>query len=114
MTEFARALITPRRIYRQTAGDHPFQLGRHGSIEVSDRRNLSALDLTHGLEIRLAEKQPPTRQELPQDDAHRENVGSLIDGLALRRFGRQVAELALDDPRFAFLELAVGLGEPEV
>src|SRR5690606_16887345 len=58
--------------------------------------------------------QPSTREELPEDDADREDVGARVYRLPLSRLRRQIAELALDDAGLAVLELAVRFGEPEV
>ncbi len=72
------------------------------------------MHLTDGIQIRLTEEQPATREHLPEHDADREDVGSMVDALPHCGFRRQIAELALDDARLASLELAVRLGEAEV
>ncbi len=49
---------------------------------------LHALD---GLEVGVAEEQALPREQLPEDDADREDVGAGVDLLPHRRLRRQVA-----------------------
>ena len=65
-------------------------------------------------EVGVAEEEALPGEHLPEDDPHGEDVGAGVDLLPLRGLGREVAELALDDPGLALLELARRLGEAEV
>jgi hypothetical protein len=65
-------------------------------------------------EVGLAQEEATTGEQLPEDDADREDVGARVDLLPHRGLGREVAELALDDAGLALLELARRLGEAEV
>ena len=81
---------------------------------MRDRRDHRLLHHLHGLEVGVAEEKRRAAEQLPEDDPDREDVGALVDLLPERGLGREVAELALDDPGLALLELARGLGEAEV
>ena len=86
----------------------------HLLVDLRDARHLRRLHLLHRLEVGVAEEEALPREQLPQDDADREDVGPRVDVLPHRRLGREVGELALDDARLALFELAVRLGEAEV
>ena len=80
--------------------------GVHLAVDLANRRDARLLHLLHGLEVGVAEEQAAPGEQLPEDDADREDVGACVDVLPERRLGRQVAELALDDAGLALLELA--------
>ena len=112
--ELARGLVPLGRVRCEPLVQNALELSRDFRIELPERRDLRLLHQAYRLEIAFTEEEPATGQHLPQDDADRENVGTGIHGHALRRFRRQVAEFALDDPGLAALELAIGLGEAEI
>ena len=59
-------------------------------------------------------KQLPPREQLPQDDARRVQIGAAVELLAARLLGRHVADLAVDDPGRGLLQLQRRRRQPEV
>src|SRR5690606_23003352 len=112
--EIARALIAARGIRGERPIHDGLELGRNPGVELAKGRHVRLLHHANGLVVALSQEQPSTREELPEDDADREDVGARVYRLPLSRLRRQIAELALDDAGLAVLELAVRFGEPEV
>ena len=52
-------------------------------------------DARHRLRARIAEEQPPSGEELPEDDRGGEDIGAPIDGAVLELLRRHVRGLAL-------------------
>ena len=83
-------------------------------FDLRDRRDLRLLHLLHRLEVGLAEEEALPGEQLPEDDADREDVGPASTSWPMRRLGREIGELALDDAGLALLELRARLREAEV
>ena len=62
----------------------------------------------------VAREKALQREQLPQADAEREDVGALVDRQAAHLLGRHVPELALDGPHLRARQLARCLGDAEV
>ena len=71
------------------------------SFELLDRRGLLVEDLVHRLDARLGGERLPPRGRLVEDAAEREDVGAVVDGLALHLLGRHVARGADHAPHLA-------------
>jgi hypothetical protein len=112
--ELARGSVALRRLARERLVEDAFELRRDLLVDLRDARNLRGLHLLHRLKVGVAEKEALPCEELPENDADGEDVGTRVDVLSHRRLGREVRELALDDSRLALFELAIRLGEPEV
>ena len=73
-----------------------------------------ASDQLDGLVVGVSVEQPLAGQHLVQEDTDGEDIRSLIDVLATRGLGRQIAHLALDHAWVGRFHLAGGLGEAKV
>ena len=100
----------------------PGQRLAHGDLQLLldlrvlglDGRHLGVADQLDGLVIGLAVKEALPRQHLVEQDPDREDVGTIVDLIAARGLGGQVAHLTLHHARIGGLELAGGLGQTKI
>ena len=94
--QVGRALVAILVALGERLADDVLQLGLDLRVLRRDRRDLGLAHQLDGLVVGLAVEQALPGEHLLEHDADREDVGAVVDLLAARRLGRQVAELALD------------------
>ena len=97
---------------RQRLEHDAIQLGRHPAGDGRRRRDRRIAGPRQRVDVALAwlealidRKELPPGEQLPQQDARRVDVDPAVERPAPRLLGRQIAELAEDDPRRGALDL---------
>ena len=114
VAEIGGVVVAVLGVPGQRLAHHALELGLDVGVERLQRRHPRLADLLDGGVVGVAVEQALAREQLPQDDAHREHVGASVDLEPARGLGGQVAELALHHAGIGRLDLAVGLGQAEV
>src|SRR6266478_9601878 len=91
--------------FNDTATTEIYTLSLHDALPISDRVALGGL---------LDGEELLSREQLPEQNPRGVEVGAPVERLAARLLGREIGELAEDDPRRRLLQLERRAREAEV
>ena len=102
------------RIALECIEDHAIELRRAARVAARWRHDVGLADPAHRLEVGARREQRGCGDQLPRDDAEREDVGDRRQRNPERSLGRHVAELALHQAALGVELAAARLGDPEI